>query len=105
MRLIKSQGEKNESKKNIINLLKNLSNLNFKYRLLDGKVDILFPEKETFIYLDKTESFIFIYLFVKKRHNLNELSLNLQKKYKIKKDNSIKKIEKFLDEINAATSL
>lgn len=86
---------KNESKKIYTYLLKQLKLSEFKLRRVGGKIDLFFPSKDFFVYLDEYESFIFISLFIKKLTLTKTTSL-LKTKFKLTKKKAFSKITNFM---------
>jgi len=88
---------KNENKKNIIDLLKKLQKNRFKYRELNGQIDIFIPDCETFIHFNKFESVIFSYFFIENKRDIVHLETKLKKNFCMSIDRIDKKIEKFIN--------
>jgi len=86
---------KNEGQKIYTNLLRQLKSSEFKFRKTSDRVDLFFPSKDIFLYLDKYESFIFISSFLKKLTLTKTASL-LETKFKLTKEKSFSKIINFM---------
>ncbi len=82
---------KNENKKIFLDLLKTVILPDFKYREVSEKIDLFFPPKDSFIYLDSFESRVFKRIFLDK-----ECGEVLSKEF------STVKMIKFLKELSCA---
>lgn len=88
-------GRKNEDKKILTDLLKNLKIPKFKYRLIRGEVDLFIPSKDFFIYFNKEESSIFKWLFVENK-KIGDLIHHIKENTNSNETNTIKKIKNFI---------
>ena len=90
--------KKNENKKSFFDLL-NIAKLpDFRYREIEGKIDIFFPSKDIFIYLNIFESFVFKKLFVEDIKE--DIFPVIEKNFSLKTEETNKKLNKFLIELS-----
>lgn len=92
---------KNENTKICVNLLKQVEIPQFKFRYQGKKIDLFFPSKDLFIYLNKQESFIFNVLFIKKL-NLAKVVALTKIKFKLNEKKAVSKITNFIKKFSEA---
>ena len=89
--------KKHENKKGFSDLLKIKKLPPFKYREVEGKLDIFFPSKDIFLFFNIFESFVFKRLFLK--DNSEDIASLVQKNFSFGTEKTNKKLNKFLTEL------